>query len=197
MKIDRKVTVWPFKLDELEDWAYTESIFSEEDCEKIIEQGKKAHLERATVFDPNLKIDTIRDSYVSWVYPNTELTVYYRRLTDVITELNNRFFKFDLYGFIEGLQFTYYKAPGGFYGKHLDRGLNGLTRKLSFVIQLSDPAEYEGGELLLHLGAEPTKIKKKRGYMAVFPSYSLHEVTPVTKGERYSLVGWITGPQFK
>ena len=33
--------------------------------------------------------------------------------------------------------------------------------------------------------------------MAVFPSYSLYEVTPVTKGERYSLVGWITGPQFK
>lgn len=197
MKIDRKVTVWPFKLDELEDWAYTETIFSEEDCYKIIEQGKKAHLEKATVFDPNKDIDTIRDSYVSWLYPNVELQPYYRRLTDVITELNNRFFKFDLYGFIEGLQFTYYKAPGGFYGKHCDRGLNGLVRKLSFVIQLTDPSEYEGGELVLHLGADPTKIKKKRGYITVFPSYNLHEVTPVTKGERYSLVGWITGPAFR
>ena len=35
--------------------------------------NQKAHLEKATVFDPNVKIDTIRDSYVSWVYPNTEL----------------------------------------------------------------------------------------------------------------------------
>lgn len=197
MTVDRIVSVWPFELDKVEEWAFNEEILTKEDCEKIIELGKKAHLEKAKVFGDDIDLTTIRDSYVSWLYPNVELQPYYRRLTDFITDLNNRYFKFDLYGFIEGLQFTYYKAPGGFYGKHLDRGLNGLTRKLSFVIQLSDPAEYEGGELLLHLGAEPTKIKKKRGYMAVFPSYSLHEVSPVTKGERYSLVGWITGPQFK
>lgn len=34
MKIDRKVTVWPFKLDGLEDWAYSESVFTKEECEK-------------------------------------------------------------------------------------------------------------------------------------------------------------------
>jgi len=197
MKIDRKVSVWPFKLDQQEDWAYSESVLTKEDCKKIIKHGKKAHLEKATVFDPKMDISTVRDSYVSWIYPDTETQIYYQRLTDVVTELNRRFFNFDLYGFIEGMQFTYYKAPGGFYGKHLDRGLKGLVRKLSFVIQLSDPSEYEGGELLLHLGAEPTKIKKQRGFMAIFPSYSLHEVSPVTKGERYSLVGWITGPAFK
>jgi len=196
MKIDRKISVWPFELDKLEEWAYSEEILTKEDCEKMIELGKKAHLEKATVFG-DMDLTTIRDSYVSWLYPNDELQVYYRRFTDVITELNRRYFRFDLYGFVEGLQFTHYQAPGGFYGKHLDKGLNGLIRKLSFVIQLSDPSEYEGGELLLHLGSEPTRIKRKRGYITVFPSFSLHEVSPVTKGERYSLVGWITGPPFK
>ena len=40
-------------------------------------------------------------------------------------------------------------------------------------------------------------VKRKRGFLTAFPSFSLHEVSPVTKGERYSLVGWITGPAFK
>jgi len=33
--------------------------------------------------------------------------------------------------------------------------------------------------------------------MIFFPSYTLHEVTPVTKGTRYTLVGWVHGPAFK
>mgnify|MGYP003148635524 FL=1 len=197
MTQERIVSVWPFELDKMEEWAYSEEIFSKEECEKIIELGKKASLEKATVFGKDMDINKVRDSYTSWLYPNKELEIYYRRLTDVITELNKSYFHFDLYGFIEGLQFTYYKAPSGFYGKHLDKGLKGLIRKLSFVVQLSEPSEYEGGELLLHLGAEPARIKRKRGYITVFPSFSLHEVSPVTKGERYSLVGWITGPAFK
>lgn len=71
------------------------------------------------------------------------------------------------------------------------------NRKLSMVIQLSDPSEYEGGELLLHLGNNPTRIERKKGLAVFFPSYILHEVTPVTKGERYSLVAWVHGKPFK
>ena len=40
-------------------------------------------------------------------------------------------------------------------------------------------------------------LPKEQGKLILFPSYVLHEVKPVTKGERYSLVAWITGPQFK
>ena len=71
------------------------------------------------------------------------------------------------------------------------------NRKLSVVVQLSDPEEYEGGELKLHTSYDPIIIKKERGMIVSFPSYTLHEVAPVTKGERYSLVAWVHGPAFR
>ena len=40
-------------------------------------------------------------------------------------------------------------------------------------------------------------MKKEQGTLILFPSYVLHEVKPVTKGERNSLVSWVTGKQFK
>ena len=72
-----------------------------------------------------------------------------------------------------------------------------VNKKLSFVIQLSNSTDYEGGDLTLHLSDDPLVIPKKKGTICFFPSYVLHEVTKVTKGQRFSVVGWITGPQFK
>ena len=64
-------------------------------------------------------------------------------------------------------------------------------------IQLTDPSEYEGGELQLKSKNSITTVSKKKGTIIFFPSFMLHRVTPVTKGVRHSLVGWITGPPFK
>ena len=98
------------------------------------------------------------------------------------------------------LQFTFYDGnEEGCYKSHIDplNWTNPHNRKLSFVLQLSDPSEYEGGELKLYNAYEPTTIKREKGLIVFFPSYTLHEVTPVTKGERYTLVGWVHGPAFK
>jgi PKHD-type hydroxylase len=65
------------------------------------------------------------------------------------------------------------------------------------VIQLSEPNEYEGGDLQLLSGSEPTTADKAKGKVVMFPSYMLHRVTPVTSGIRKTLVVWITGPSFK
>ena len=65
------------------------------------------------------------------------------------------------------------------------------------VLQLSDSKDYEGGDLMLMHSNTPNIIEKKKGYLVAFPSYVLHEVTPVTKGERYSLVAWIHGPNLR
>jgi hypothetical protein len=86
------------------------------------------------------------------------------------------------------------EAVDGHYDWHEDHaeGGNFSLRKLSFVIPLNDG--YEGGEFRLfhHPVAEQAK-----GTMIVFPSYKTHCVSPVTKGERWSLVGWVTGPPFR
>jgi PKHD-type hydroxylase len=97
----------------------------------------------------------------------------------------------------QGLQFTRYQAPGEHYEWHIDRGMQTGTRKLSLSLQLSDPDDYEGGDLEMWFGGEPTKASRERGMMTFFPSYVMHRVTPVTKGVRYSLVCWISGPPFK
>ena len=96
-------------------------------------------------------------------------------------------------------QFTEYdESDSGFYTAHVDNGetLAGF-RKLSFVLQLTDPSKYQGGELVLHIGPEPTTLPRDRGKLLFFPSYTLHEVKPVTQGIRHSLVGWVAGPRFK
>jgi PKHD-type hydroxylase len=122
---------------------------------------------------------------------------FFEELLMSVLNLNDRFFQFDIFGIVEGFQFTNYKAPSDKYGKHLDRAINTVTRKLSISIQLTDPKDYEGGELNLYEQDEGKVMDKKQGTLIMFPSYVLHEVMPVTKGERNSLVTWVTGNQFK
>ena len=64
-------------------------------------------------------------------------------------------------------------------------------------MQLSDPGSYEGGALQLFSSGKPATLEKKRGLIYAFPSWAVHQVKPVTKGTRQSLVTWITGPEFK
>jgi PKHD-type hydroxylase len=61
---------------------------------------------------------------------------------------------------------------------------------------MTDPAEYEGGDLQIIINDDPVCVPKKKNRLIVFPSFRLHRVTPVTAGMRKTIVGWITGPSF-
>ena len=189
-------SVWPFKPDMQEHWAAMNSFLTKEECKTIVELGNK-YMPSVAKIRVEDEIQEIRDSKISWLYPTEETEWLYRKITDAVMELNEIYFKFNLFGLTEGLQFTKYDAPTGKYEKHIDKFLYGVVRKLSMTIQLSDPEEYEGGELALHVSGTPTTLPKEQGKLVAFPSYALHEVTPVTKGTRYSLVSWVTGPPFK
>ena len=63
---------------------------------------------------------------------------------------------------------------------------------------LSDPSEFEGGELQVKTCSDQiSTLETKKGRAWFFPSYTLHRVTPVTKGVRRSLVLWSGGPEFR
>ena len=188
-------SVWAFDLDPVHSWAYWDQAFTKEECERIIKIGNDRTAKQATTIDGDT--NKVRKSEVAWLYPSDDLDWAYRRMTDIITNLNERFFKFDLFGATEGFQFTKYTAPNGKYGRHIDSAPGTLIRKLSFTLQLSQPGDYKGGDLCLHLGDKPEVMKKEQGFVVLFPSYVLHEVKPVTQGTRYSLVSWITGKPFK
>jgi len=115
----------------------------------------------------------------------------------------------------ESMQFTKYK-PGQFYDWHQDpmpvpydnptnSNFHGKVRKISGIIQLSDPKDYKGGDLeiqpRMHVDPAHTIQTKKhfkpRGSIIIFPSHLWHRVKPVTKGTRYSLVIWSLGYPFK
>jgi PKHD-type hydroxylase len=183
------------KQDLLETWAYSPNALTKEQCEQVIKLGESLLPDTASTFGG--VCPDVRDSKVSWIMPSQDSEWLFRRMTDLIVEMNNQFFKFDLDGFAEGFQFTKYEAPAGKYDAHIDKSYGKGIRKLSVVIQLSDPADYEGGELCIQNSNTPQPVKKEQGFLVAFPSYVLHGVTPVTKGTRYSLVAWLTGPNFK
>ena len=100
------------------------------------------------------------------------------------------------------IQFTeYHASEGGHYSWHHDVDWNrddGLDRKLSVTLQLSDPSEYEGGDFSFSevLNPDADQVKTK-GTVLVFPSYLTHAVSPVTSGVRRSLVAWFEGPKWR
>lgn len=187
---------WSLKPDTVDNWAYWEKAFSNEECDEIIKYCKKRKLSDGLVNNPHSMDEKYRHSKILFFGPG-EMDWVFRKLTDICLNLNDRFFGFDLWGFGEGLQFTEYNAPGGKYNYHLDRCFDKPVRKLSLVVQLTDPKKYEEGNLELLLSDEPTKINREKGYLVLFPSYILHRVTPIKKGTRHSLVGWITGKPFR
>lgn len=183
------------RVDSQETWAYVTKVLSKEQCDQIIKLGESLLPNAAQTFDG--VCPDVRDSKVSWIRPSQESEWLFRHMTDVVLNLNKQFFRFDLDGFAEGFQFTKYEAPAGKYNVHIDKSFGSGIRKLSVVVQLSDPADYEGGDLCIQTSNNPQPMQKEQGYLVAFPSYVLHGVTPVTKGTRYSLVAWLTGPAFK
>ena len=92
------------------------------------------------------------------------------------------------------------KIPKG-YTEHSE--MVGKIRKLSMTLNLNEPGEYEGGNLKFDFGPHTNRHRfhecveiRPQGSIIVFPSYTYHQVTPVTKGTRYSIVCWSIGPNF-
>jgi PKHD-type hydroxylase len=77
------------------------------------------------------------------------------------------------------------------YGTHVDDPhMHNLRSDISFTLFLSDPATYDGGELVMETSAGEKPFKLKPGQMIIYPSTTLHRVTAVTRGERQAAVGW-------
>jgi len=200
---------WCLDVTTNENWAYAHNIFTPEECKKIIEigtSGKDASpLTYGIVGDMNgttddlEKVAKVRRSPIAWIRSDVPDNRWiFERITANLININNQFFNYELTD-IQSLQFTSYDGKEkGFYGKHIDMMYKGTgTRKLSITIQLSDDKDYEGGDLLLHYKDQPDVGFRNLGTATFFPSWMLHEVTPVTKGKRYSLVAWVQGPRFK
>lgn len=174
-------------------------IFDDAEIQRIIDIGNGLPQIEGEVGD-NVQtvIPEVRSAGVSWIGIEKENAFIYERLIQTIMAVNGQYYGFDLFGFAEKLQFTTYKE-GDHYIWHDDlvHASNMSPRKLSLTVQLTDPSEYDGGELELRAGGTGDIAKKDLGVVSIFPSFYSHCVRPVTRGVRRSLVAWVSGPAFR
>lgn len=193
-----------------------------EDVVKIIEKDLSINFD-PQMGDSKLMGDALnrdkRNSKNAWVPTHHWLGGF---MWHYVQRANRENFLYDLRNIDgESMQYTQY-GPGEFYSWHNDAGLachykpqavgnrvDGLAndfvnenielvRKLSFVLQLSDPDDYEGGNLqLLDEGGKSYFAPRKRGTVILFDSRTQHRVLPVKSGLRKSIVGWVVGPRWK
>lgn len=183
-------------------WQMWSDLLDEKTCEEIISHARKLPAEAAGVGHERRCDETVRDSVVRWVHPdNDDFKAAFAFVDHYFEWANANAFAADT-KFVRNMQFTeYHASSAGHYKWHQDTFLESsevYARKLSMVIQLSDPQAYEGGALDLDVSQRPDPAQlRARGTVIVFPSFIFHRVLPVTKGERCSLVVWKEGPPWR
>jgi PKHD-type hydroxylase len=183
-------------------WVQWEKAFSEDEIKSIKELKKLYKPEEGLVYSEGelVNVTDIRKSKTFFVNRSETVSWIFDSIEKKVVSVNRDFFNFDLYS-TDSFQYTQYDgSEKGFYGWHWDIHSGGEfepQRKISLVLQLSDPSEYEGGDLYVNTCGNICKIPKEKGFLAFFPSWVVHQVTPVTKGLRETLVFWITGPDWR
>lgn len=169
---------------------------SADDCERIIALGETRLKSAASVEGRgDLASREYRVSDICWIEPADDSQWLYHQLGMLFSYVNEAY-GFELVGLGESLQYTCY-GPEQFFSWHIDNGLGGASlRKLSLTIQLSQPSDYEGGNLEFH-GTPEIPGARGRGTAICFPSYLAHRVSPVKRGLRRSLVAWAYGPVYR
>ena len=190
----------------LEDRAHVviaHNVFSSEECRHIIQIAENIGFERAmTVGDDHGPcVDDIRTNDISHLTRSPETQFIYERLFQKISHVNNRHFQTAVFALGEITVCRYSSTSQQHYGWHVDQMLvqdtDKFQRKLSTTTLLNDPDQFEGGCLNVALADWDADHNPGRaGDTTVFPAFTTHRVTPVTKGVRYSMVAWFVGPKW-
>ncbi len=177
-----------------------EGAFSPAEVDSIIALGDGLPREQAQLVLGDDPMGKKRVTDVSWLARGGESQWLFARLEQIVQQLNGLYYKYSIYKELrEKLQYTVYESSrGGHYNWHVDHGARTPdARKLSISVQLSDPSAYQGCDLELNFGDDIVPAPRARGTVVAFSSYVLHRVTPITAGQRKSLVAWVSGPEFQ
>jgi PKHD-type hydroxylase len=168
------------------------SVFTPDECETIISLALQKEEVDTLVFTTNgLKKNTSIRSAKQYLMDESAFPGLYAHIRKVFSVSNYVKFQYDAIS----VQVMRYR-DGDFYASHTDWSINKSRRKLSMSIQLSPPDDYTGGDVYIHAGPESTAITREQGCATVWPSWTLHEVAPITSGERWALISWAEGKPF-
>jgi PKHD-type hydroxylase len=185
------------------EWCFYNKYFTKEQCDLILQEGLKLPEQKGNLgVNGEITDESFRKSRIRFIQKDDpNFTWLFQEIWKMAMECNDGWFGFHL-SKMDYIQLAEYDSDyEGQYKKHHDVfWINGTNyqRKLSAVIQLTDPSEYEGGDLVLYTQQEsppPVNIKEQ-GSVIFFPSFIEHEAQKVTKGKRYSIACWFDGPHF-
>jgi PKHD-type hydroxylase len=186
----------------LGEWCYYKSHFSPDYCNSIIEKAKDLTFQVANLGEDGLSFDNNhRKSEVTWLYPH-DFPDLYEEMWKLEREANKNWFGFHIDN-LEYIQLAKYEGINqGEYKRHKDVfwiNQNSRHRKLSAVIQLSNPNDYEGGDLtFFECNEYPNKKEiRQQGTIIFFPAFIDHQANPVLSGIRHSLAVWFEGPKWR
>ena len=176
-------------------WGY-QSLISSDMCNLLIKETDWDSANQGKVHKtPEGEVDlVIRKTDVVWL-PTMSVAESILRSAITLANVQARW-NYRLTG-IEQVQMGRYKI-GGHYDYHKDLDVPNAKneqRKLSAVLFLSNPEDYEGGEFEFK-DIKFDKPKFPKGTIIVFPSFLDHRVNPVISGERITAVCWASGPAF-
>ena len=182
---------------------FWDKVLPDEACDMIIQQGLALdNFKSAGVNSDNTKDPDLRQGSIAWFDKESQVDAL---LASYLATANVEAKWTYILTESEKVQFSIYGLQSR-YGWHRDTDIkldDGVPiRKVSVSVQLSHPDDYEGGdfEIKNFFGHQLDNNKKElrnRGTIIVFPSFLEHQVTPVTKGTRYSLVQWYSGPDWR
>lgn len=189
------------------EWCYFNKYFKKDFCDEIIENALTIEPQDGLVnfSDGNGEIpdDSTRRCKVRFISSNDwRFTKLFDEMWKTQLIANREFFNVHVTK-LDAIQFTEYdESYRGEYKEHQDViWLNSTEyhRKLSCVINLSDPDSYVGGDFeMTDVGNQPHYPDiRQMGTVFYFPSFFRHRVTPVIRGKRYSLVAWFDGPKWR
>ena len=178
-------------------YAWFDNVLTPEECDLVIsycspivapamydKRNKKGEL--VMPFVPNL----VRKTQVAWIAPGSDVGHLMQKVINVLLKNAKDFFYLPC-SYVETIQFAKYGFLGH-YSRHSDSASYGRSarRIISASVQLSDPDTYRGGDLKININNKMLRTPRKRGTLTLFPSVFDHQVTPVWRGERCSLVLW-------
>jgi hypothetical protein len=129
---------------------------------------------------------------------NAETREVLELIRDLAAEAATSHYRLALTGITRPPQYLEYQPGNGHFDRHNDYSHDPADspRKLTVILQLSTPEDYDGGRLHVY-GLEPEELPYERGSILLFPSFLYHSVSPVVRGVRRALVCWVGGPRLR
>jgi PKHD-type hydroxylase len=188
------------------EWCYFKNYFTQEQCDKILQDGLKLPAKDAKIGVAGMGEYTNNDyrkSKIRFIEKanHPQFSWLFDELMKMGMQANNAWFNFHITNLSYIQLAEYDESYSGKYKKHQDvfwMNNGKYHRKLTCVIQLTDPSTYEGGNFEMYdLNEYPNKDEIRTQGTAIFlPSFINHAALPVTKGTRYSIAAWFEGPKW-